>query len=112
MQHLPDTTSGALPGGGGPGVCFVFWLLVVLCPRDVCLCGVCAFSQGTHFSDAHMDHFWGSLGKKEKMQNAVTPNGKYYAIVSGAGVPPLTLAFGPNQTPAGEDEPHMSLLGW
>lgn len=59
-----------------------------------------------------MDQFWESPGEKENTQNAVTPNGKYYAFVNGACVPPLTLAFRTNQTPAGEDEPHMSLLGW
>lgn len=84
MQHLPDTTSGALPGGGGPGGCFAFWLLVVLCPRDMGLCGMRAFSQATHFQMLAWTIPGSLLGKRRKHRmNAVTPNGKYYAFVSG-----------------------------
>lgn len=84
------------------------WLLSVLCPRDVCLC-VCVYVlfHGAHlFSDAHVDHFFGeSPGEREKGQNALTPDGKNYASVNEADASPLTLAFRPNQSPAGEDEP-------
>lgn len=94
----------------------MFRLLEVFAPAvfvGVCMC-VRAYMlfHGAHlFSDAHMDLSGSPLGK-EKVQNAMTPDGKYYAFVNKADVSPLTLAFRPNQTPTGEDEPHMEMLGW
>lgn len=74
----------------------------------VCV-SVCVYVlfHGAHlFSEAHVDHFFGeSPGEREKGQNALTPDGKNYASVNEADVSPLTLAFRPNQSPAGEDEP-------
>lgn len=86
---------------------FSVWLLAVLCPKGVCLC-VCvrAFSWGTLIFRCSCGAFFGeSPGEREKVQNALTPDGKNYASVNEADVFPLTLAFRPNQTPAREDEP-------
>lgn len=72
---------------------------------SVCVC-VCAFSWGTLIFRCSCGAFFGeSPGERERVQNALTPDGKNYASVNEADVSPLTLAFRPNQTPAGEDEP-------
>ena len=48
----------------------------------------------THlFSDACVDSFSKSPREKEKVQNAVIPDGKYYALVNVADASLLTLAF-------------------
>lgn len=69
-----------------------------LCSRGVCVC-VCmcvhtrVLFHGAHlFSDAHVGLFGSPLGK-EKVQNAMTPDGKYYALVNEADVSPLTLGL-------------------
>ena len=86
MQHLPDAASGAWPGGRGPGGFFVSELLAVLCPRGMCMCVcvwvcVCMIFHRTHlFSDACVDSFSEFPQEKEKVQNAVIPDGKYYAL--------------------------------
>lgn len=73
----------------------MFELLAVLCPRGMCVCVcVCMIFHRTHlFSDAHVDNFSKSPQEKEKVQNAVTPDGKYYALVNAADASLLTLAF-------------------
>lgn len=112
MQHLPDPASGAWPGEGGleDSSCLGSWRFFA--PGGMCVCAcVHAFSQDTLFSDACVDSFWESPGEKEKVQNAVTPDGKYYALVNGADVSPLTLAFRLNQTSARKDEAHMEPSG-
>lgn len=98
MQHLPDTASGALPGGGGlEGVqCFGSWQSLLQGCVCVCVC-MCVHTRvlfhGAHlFSDAHVGLFGSPLGK-EKVQNAMTPDGKYYALVNEADVSPLTLGL-------------------
>lgn len=78
----------------------MFRLLVVFAPGVfVCACmcvRVYMLFHGAHlFSDAHTNLSGSPLGK-EKVQNAMTPDGKYYAFVNKADVSPLTLAFRPN----------------
>ena len=99
--------------GRGAWRVFRVWALGGSLPRGgMCVCAcVHAFSQDTLFSDACVDSFWESPGEKEKVQNAVTPDGKYYALVNGADVSPLTLAFRLNQTSARKDEAHMEPSG-
>lgn len=112
MQHLPDTASGAWPGEGGLQDFFVFGLLAVLCPRgDVCVCMCACFFTGHIIFRCLCGQFLGVPWGKEKVQNAVTPDGKYYALVNGADVSPLTLAFRLNQTSARKDEAHMEPSG-
>lgn len=92
MQHLPDTASGTLPQGGGPGGCLAFGLLAILCPRGmhVCfyVCATCFFMGLTYFQMLMWTIFGEAPGEKEKVQNAVTPDGKYYAFVNEADVSP------------------------
>lgn len=80
------------------------------CVHDVCVRACMLFCKAHLFLSAHVDRFWESLGEKEKVQNAVTPDGKY-ASFDKAGVSPLTLAFRPKQTPTGEDQPHTGPAG-
>lgn len=75
----------------------MFGLLAVFAPGEcvcVCMCvRTCVLFHGAHlFSDGHVDLFGSPLGK-EKVQNAMTPDGKYYALVNEADVSPLTLVL-------------------
>lgn len=76
---------------------------------SVCMCT--CFFMGLIFSCSCGPAFGEPPGEKEKAQNAMTPDGKYYALVNEADVSALTLAFSSNQTPTGENEPHMGTVG-
>lgn len=95
---------------------FSVWALGGSLPQGCVCASLCAcvhaFSRGfLLFSCSCGPVFGEAPGEKEKAQNAMTPDGKYYAFVNEADVSALTLAFRPNQTPTGEDEPHMGTVG-
>lgn len=98
---------GSLEGVWCLGSWRVFATGVRVCV-SVCVCT--CFFMGLIFS-CSCGPLFGEAPGEEKAQNAVTPDGKYYALVSEADVSALTLAFSPNQTPTGEDEPRMGTVG-
>lgn len=98
---------GSLEGVWCLGSWRVFATGVRVCV-SVCVCA--CFLMGLIFS-CSCGLLFGEAPGEERAQNAVTPDGKYYASVSEADVSALTLAFSPNQTPTGEDEPHMGTVG-
>lgn len=71
------------PGGSWPRGC--------VC-ASLCAC-VHAFSRGFLLSCSCGPVSGEAPGEKEKAQHAMTPDGKYYALVNEADVSALTLAF-------------------
>lgn len=88
---FPGAASGAWPGEGGlEGFRVCSWLFFA--PGGcVCVC-VHHFSLNTFIFRCSCRYFSESPQEKEE-QNAVTPDGKYYALVNVANVSLLTLAF-------------------
>lgn len=104
MQHLPDT---ALDLCLERVQCLGSWRFFA--PGGVCASAcvrACVLSRGARLLlDALVGCSQESHGANEKVQDAVAPDGKYDALVGGAAVSPLTVAFRPNRTLSGEDEP-------